>query len=204
MEKMVQHKMRHTANRSLPPAPFPRFHISSKRISRRGGMKNTSWQTLSGYYRSLYYQCLLSVDVVLDDDFLADPSYTASARSRRQMLTPWFGQALKLFLPRHCCTAACVLFAQLCVYSHRALTQQPNGKERSFSASQFSGRPDAFYRHTCCSWLQKEGNTKISSWAAFPQNYWRGGRNSMVFISEGWGLEPTMTCFFFQVRWQVT
>lgn len=164
-----------------------------------GGMRNPSWQTLSGHYRSLYYQHLLSVDVVLDDDLLADTSCTASARSRLQMLAPWFGQALNPFLPRHCCTTTCVLFAQQCGDSDRALIQQPNGQEQSFwKALQFAGRPNAFDRHTCCSWLQKEGS-KIISWAAFLQNYWRGGRDSMVNISEDWELEPAMTFFF--LKW---
>lgn len=110
-------------------------------------------------------------------------------------LTAWLGQALNPFLLRHCCTAMSIFFAQLCMYADRAPVQQPNGQEPSFSASQFSGRPDAFYRHTCCSWLQKKSNTKIICWVAFPQNYRGRGRDSMVYISKEWGLEPDMTLF---------
>lgn len=91
MKMMVQYKMWSTANLSLPLPPFPHFHISSKCTSRRGGMKNTSWQTLRGHYRSLYYQHLLSVDVILDDDFLADTNYTASARKRQQTCSSLHG-----------------------------------------------------------------------------------------------------------------
>lgn len=150
-------------------------------------MKNTSWQIPSGHYRSLYCQHLLLVDVP-DEDFLADTNYSTSARSRQQMLSAWFRQTLNPFLLRHSYTTMCIFFAQLCMHSDRALIQQPNGQEQSFSAAQFSGRPDAFYRHTCCSGLQKEGKTKMISWIAFPKTTEdeEGTAWSVFLRSGGW------------------